>query len=161
MCIFKWQTILTRVSPPSQKTIYNFKLVVGHTTKHTKHGRSCDIEIWFNVTQYRASSVCRSDENAEEFTHTTLPSWMKGFSVSSADRIPDPVHNQTSGQSYVTQGRILPSTKHSIVLVRRRQCALPSNQGCREYGDPHGYGYRVGMGMIFHPTDPWGFYGDF
>jgi len=23
----------TRISPPSQKTIYNFKLVVGHTTK--------------------------------------------------------------------------------------------------------------------------------
>ena len=30
MCVFRWQTILTRVSPPSQKTIYNFKLVVGH-----------------------------------------------------------------------------------------------------------------------------------
>ena len=35
--------ILTRVSPPSQKTIYNFNLVVGNTTKHMKHGRSCDI----------------------------------------------------------------------------------------------------------------------
>ena len=47
MCIFRWETILTRVSPPSQKTIYDFKLVVGHTTKHMKHGRSCDIEIWW------------------------------------------------------------------------------------------------------------------
>ena len=46
MCIFRWQTILTRVLPPSQKTIYNFKLVVGHTTKHMKYGRSCDMEIW-------------------------------------------------------------------------------------------------------------------
>ena len=36
MSIFRWQTILTRVSPPSQKTIYNFKLAVGHTTKHMK-----------------------------------------------------------------------------------------------------------------------------
>jgi len=43
VCIFRWQTILTRVSPPSQKTIYNFNLVVGNTTKHIKHGRSCDI----------------------------------------------------------------------------------------------------------------------
>jgi len=43
VCIFRWQTILTRVSPPSQKTIYNFNLVVGNTTKHMKHGRSCDI----------------------------------------------------------------------------------------------------------------------
>ena len=47
MCIFRWQTILTRVTLPSQKTIYNFKLVVGHTTKHMKHGCSCDIEIWW------------------------------------------------------------------------------------------------------------------
>jgi len=47
VCISRWQTILTRVSLPSQKTIYNFKLVVGHTTKHMKHGRSCDIEIWW------------------------------------------------------------------------------------------------------------------
>ena len=39
---FRQQTILTRVSPPSQKTIYNFKLEVGHMTKHMKHGRSCD-----------------------------------------------------------------------------------------------------------------------
>ena len=30
---FRWQTILTRVSPPFQ------------TTKHMKHGRSCDTEI--------------------------------------------------------------------------------------------------------------------
>ena len=49
MCIFRWQIILTRVSPPSQKTIYNFELVVGHTTKHTKHGRSFDTEIWSSV----------------------------------------------------------------------------------------------------------------
>jgi len=38
-------------------------------------------------------------------------------------------------------------------------------QVCRGYGDPHGdshgYGYGVGMGMIFHPIDPWEFYGDF
>ena len=48
MCIFRWQAILTRVSAPSQKTIYNFKLVVGHTTKHMNHGRrSCDIKIWW------------------------------------------------------------------------------------------------------------------
>ena len=46
VCMFRWQTILTRLSPPSQKTIYNFKLVFGHTTKHMKHDRSCDIEIW-------------------------------------------------------------------------------------------------------------------
>ena len=36
VCIFRWHTILTRISSPSQKTIYNFKLVVGHTTKHMK-----------------------------------------------------------------------------------------------------------------------------
>ena len=67
MCIFRWQTILTRVSPPSQKTIYNFKLVVGHTTKHMKHGRSCDFEIsvpscdifnlWFIIFQCIISTV--------------------------------------------------------------------------------------------------------
>jgi len=47
VCIFRWQTIglLTRVSPPSQKTIYSFKLVVGgHTTKQMKHGCSCNTE---------------------------------------------------------------------------------------------------------------------
>ena len=33
VCIFRWQTILSHVSPPFQKTIYSFKLVVGHTTK--------------------------------------------------------------------------------------------------------------------------------
>ena len=37
--MFRWQTILTRVLPPSQKTIHSFKLVVGHMTKHMKHGR--------------------------------------------------------------------------------------------------------------------------
>jgi len=34
-------------------------------------------------------------------------------------------------------------------------------QGCRGYGDLHGYGYVAGMGMIFHPQRPmgilWGF----
>ena len=33
----------------SQKTIYNFKPVAGHTTKHMKHGRSCDIDIWWTL----------------------------------------------------------------------------------------------------------------
>ena len=26
---------------------HNFKLMVGHTTKHIKHGRLCDIKIWW------------------------------------------------------------------------------------------------------------------
>jgi len=44
---FRWQTILAHVLPPSHKTIYNFKLVVGHTTKQMKHSRVCDVEIWW------------------------------------------------------------------------------------------------------------------
>ena len=49
MSIFRLQTILTRVSPLSQKTMHNFKLVVGHTTKHMKHGRSSSGSSYFNV----------------------------------------------------------------------------------------------------------------
>ena len=47
---FRRQKILTHVSPPSQKTIYNFTIVVGHTTKHMTHSRSWDTLMWhFNL----------------------------------------------------------------------------------------------------------------
>jgi len=44
----------------------------------------------------------------------------------------------------------------------RWQAKIHKNfHGCRGYGDPHVYGYGVGMGMIFHPHRPmrilWGF----
>jgi len=45
---------LTRVSLPSQKTMYNFKLVVGYTTKHMT-APECDIfnrgASYFNVAR--------------------------------------------------------------------------------------------------------------
>ena len=74
---FTWQTILTGVSPPFQKTIYNFKLVVGHTTKHMKHGRSCDIEIWWssikNVARGRSPSATFSTSGSSYFNVHWLP----------------------------------------------------------------------------------------
>jgi len=42
--------MLTRVSLTSQKTIYNFKLVVGNTTKHIIATFSASGSSYFNVT---------------------------------------------------------------------------------------------------------------
>ena len=77
VCISRWQMILTRVSPPSQKTIYNFKLVVGHPTKHMKHGRLCDIEIWLpsveNVTLGLHPRATFSTSGSSYFNVHSLP----------------------------------------------------------------------------------------
>ena len=88
MCIFRWQTILTRISPQSQKTIYNFKLVVSNTTKHTKHGRSCDIVIWWPSNENVALGPCPratfSTSGSSYFNVRSLPCITRIFSLNGA-----------------------------------------------------------------------------
>jgi len=44
---------------------------------------------------------------------------------------------------------------------RSAESALRGRQGCRGYGDSHGYGYWMGMGTVLNPQGPvgilWGF----
>ena len=75
MCIFRWQTILTRVSPPSQKTIYNFKLVVGHTTKHMTHSCSWEVEIWWPSVENVTLGLCPRVTFSTSGSHISMPAF--------------------------------------------------------------------------------------
>ena len=39
---------------------------------------------------------------------------------------------------------------------RSAESALRGRQGCRGYGDSHGYGYGMGMGTVMNPHGPVG-----
>jgi len=76
--------ILTRVSPPSQKTIYNFKLVVGHIGQNARTRATFSTEghhISLSHDQLRAAS--QTGRNAVEHYHN----YVQRFTVTRCDII--------------------------------------------------------------------------
>ena len=45
--------------------------------------------------------------------------------------------------------------------VNGHAAQLNASQGCRGYGDSHGYGFRLGMGTVMNPMGLSEFCGDF